>query len=61
MSNAVPPLLAALVDDVTLDQAAETFRPGTPTGPAPQITRAELPAVRGDHGMLRRLMAPGAE
>jgi signal transduction histidine kinase len=47
--------LAALIDDVTLDRAAETFRPG-PAGPAPQITRAELPAVRGDHGMLRRLM-----
>ncbi|MFI1991581.1 ATP-binding protein [Actinoplanes sp. NPDC020271] len=41
--------LAALVDDLVAD-AGELIRP------APQVSREPLPAVRGDHGMLRRLM-----
>ena len=45
--------LGALVDDAVADSAAEA----SPLGgqPAPHITRDALPAVHGDHGMLRRL------
>ncbi|GAA3338415.1 hypothetical protein GCM10020358_18400 [Amorphoplanes nipponensis] len=45
--------LGALVDDVVADQAADaSLRGGRPL---PHITRDDLPAVHGDHGMLRRL------
>ena len=45
--------LGALVDDVVADRAAEaSLLSGQPT---PHITRDALPAVHGDHGMLRRL------
>jgi signal transduction histidine kinase len=42
--------LAALVDDVVADRPRELARP------APLITRDALPPVRGDHGMLRRVL-----
>jgi signal transduction histidine kinase len=45
--------LGALVDDVVADRAAEASLPSGQ--PAPHITRDVLPAVHGDHGMLRRL------
>ncbi|MFI5935901.1 ATP-binding protein [Actinoplanes sp. NPDC051494] len=48
--------LTALVHDVVADRAVELPRPGAQPRPAPHITYAELPPVRGDHGMLRRLM-----
>ncbi|MET8149496.1 ATP-binding protein [Actinoplanes sp. NPDC049668] len=48
--------LAALIDDVVADRAVEQLRPGAASWPAPQITWDFLPAVRGDHGMLRRLL-----
>jgi signal transduction histidine kinase len=49
--------LGALVDDVAADLvAARTTEASLPGGrPAPRITRDALPAVHGDHGMLRRL------
>ncbi|GLY98701.1 HAMP domain-containing sensor histidine kinase [Actinoplanes sp. NBRC 103695] len=42
--------LAALVDDVIADRPRDLSRP------TPLITREVLPPVRGDHGMLRRLL-----
>ena len=45
--------LNALVDDVVADRAAESSL--LDGQPAPHITRDALPAVHGDHGMLRRL------
>ncbi|MEV4639874.1 ATP-binding protein [Actinoplanes sp. NPDC049548] len=48
--------LSALVDDVVADRAVELPRPGAGPRPQPQITWETLPPVRGDHGMLRRLM-----
>ncbi|RSM43072.1 two-component sensor histidine kinase [Actinoplanes sp. ATCC 53533] len=45
--------LGALVDDVVADRTAEAALLGGQ--PAPHITRDALPAVHGDHGMLRRL------
>ena len=48
--------LAALVDDVVADRVLEPPRPGALPRPAPRITWENLPAVRGDHGMLRRLL-----
>ncbi|PRY32163.1 sensor histidine kinase [Pseudosporangium ferrugineum] len=48
--------LSALVDDVVADRAVELPRPGAGPRPAPHITWETLPAVRGDHGMLRRLL-----
>jgi signal transduction histidine kinase len=42
--------LSSLVDDLVAD------RPPATHGPAPRITRADLPLVRGDHGMVRRLL-----
>ncbi|MFI5495101.1 ATP-binding protein [Actinoplanes sp. NPDC051859] len=48
--------LNALIDDVVADRAVELPRPGAAPRPAPHITWEPLPAVRGDHGMLRRLL-----
>ncbi|UQU62422.1 ATP-binding protein [Couchioplanes caeruleus] len=48
--------LSALVHDVVADRALDLPRPGAPARPAPQVTWDDLPAVRGDHGMLRRLL-----
>ncbi|AGL14293.1 ATP-binding protein [Actinoplanes sp. N902-109] len=48
--------LTALVHDVVADRALELLRPGAEPRPAARITHDELPPVRGDHGMLRRLM-----
>ncbi|GGQ73656.1 hypothetical protein GCM10010166_49740 [Couchioplanes caeruleus subsp. azureus] len=48
--------LNALIDDVVADQAMELPRPGTAPRPEPQITWERLPPVRGDHGMLRRVV-----
>jgi signal transduction histidine kinase len=48
--------LPSLIDDVVADRAVELPRPGAARRPDPQITWETLPAVRGDHGMLRRLL-----
>lgn len=48
--------LSALVDDVVADRAIELRWPGATRRPEPQVTWETLPAVRGDHGMLRRLL-----
>ncbi|MEV4706344.1 HAMP domain-containing sensor histidine kinase [Actinoplanes sp. NPDC049316] len=48
--------LSALVDDVVADRVVDLSRPGAPKRPPPRITWDDLPAVRGDHGMLRRLL-----
>ncbi|WP_232344736.1 sensor histidine kinase [Actinoplanes awajinensis] len=41
--------LNALVDDLTADATELLY-------PAPQVTREPLPAVQGDHGMVRRVL-----
>ncbi|MGA5299890.1 sensor histidine kinase [Nucisporomicrobium flavum] len=48
--------LSALVHDVVADRALDLPRPGVPARPVPRVTWDDLPAVRGDHGMLRRLL-----
>jgi signal transduction histidine kinase len=48
--------LSTLIDDVVADRAVEPLGPGAVSRPAPRITWETLPAVRGDHGMLQRLL-----